>query len=214
MTRERTATFTAYSFYAAGIAIALWRVVHPWGTLAGVDVARSGGWLAAHTFHFLAGAALCAGLPLLLATQRERFRDALSLTAVIIAFIGSALFTGTGVLHAFFWPSLALHAPSMVAADGPFLSPTPPLTVITALLLSAGIIFLALALRRQQVLSTWRVVLVALGFVLLLLPPEPLGSAPWVLFMIAGPVAGAGLVALGSAVGRAPLSDALLQPER
>ena len=200
MTRDRMATFTAYSFYAAGVFIALWRIAHPWGTLAGADVARSGGWLVAHSAHFLAGTFLCAGLPLLLVTQRERFRDALSMTSIIIAFIGSALFAGTGVLTAYFWPTLALHAPEMVAADGPFFTSTPTLTVITSLLLSAGFIFLAFALRRQAVLSDWRSALVVVGFIMLLLPPTPLGPTPWMVFAFAGLVAGAGLVAFGSAV--------------
>lgn len=203
MTTARIATLAAHAFRAAGACIALWTVLHPWDQLTGPEAARSGSWLASHTFHFLAGAFSCAALPLALGARREWFADALGRISLAVAFVGSALFTGTGVFTAFLWPTLAEHSPMLVEASGPFFSPPHTLILITGLLFTFGYVFLAIALRRQRVLSTPRAVVLGAGFLLLLVPPPPLAPVPWVTFVVAGLVAGAGLVALGGAVMRA-----------
>ena len=200
MSDPRTAAVSAQAFRAAGVCLALWTLLHPWDQLAGEEAARSGGWLASHTFHFLAGTFSCAALPLLYAARRELFDSAGTIAALAVAFLGSALFAGTGLFTAFLWPTLAEHAAPLVRAHGPFFTPPHPLILITGLLLTFGYVLLALLLGRKGMLSGARSALLAVGFLMLLIPPPPLAPVPWAVFALAGVVAGVGLFALGGAV--------------
>lgn len=188
------------SFILAGVSVALWTVVHPWGTVAGPEVGASGRWLLSHTLHFTGG--LFASLGLLAFAPRQLREEVATLerAGFFVAFTGAVLFTGTGVITAFVWPILANHAPALTEASGPIFSPPHPVIGITAVAFSLGFILLSVALLRAGVLSKVGAVAFVIGAALLIPPPPPLSPVPWVLFPVGGVLFGLGFVQLGVAV--------------
>ena len=192
----------AYGFalVIAGISVALWTTVHPWGTIAGPEVGGSGRWMASHTFHFLGG--FFGSLGLLGLVHRQAGAGGLERTGFIVAFIGAVMFTGTGIITAFVWPIMAEHAPVLTELSGPIFTPPHPVIGITALLFSVGFILLWISLARQGLLSKALAGAGVLGALLLIPPPPPLSPVPWIVFPAGGVLFGVGLVALGGLVGR------------
>lgn len=179
----------------AGLSVALWTLTHPWGTIAGPEVGGSGRWMISHTFHFTAGLFASVGL---LALAPRQFGQVSNLERVgfLVAFAGSVMFTGTGVITAFVWPILATQAPALVELSGPFFSPPHPIIGITAVTFSLGYILLAAALARAGLISRGIAAVTALGAVLLIPPPPPLSPVPWIVFPTGGVLFGIGLAAL------------------
>lgn len=201
------------AFVLAGASLALWPIVHPWDQIAGALPAQSTAWLISHTFHFLAGFFALVGLAGLAARPRTAATP-LGAIAYAAAFAGAALFAATGVFTAFLWPTIAVHAPAMVEVSGPFFSPPHPLIGISTVLFCGGFLLLAAALRRSGVLSVPEGATLALGALLLVIPPSPITPAPWPLFIVAGVVFGAGLVQLGLAIRRGLAPAAAAEPGR
>jgi hypothetical protein len=185
----------------AGLSLALWALTHPWGTVAGPEVGGSGQWMMSHTFHFTAGLFASVGL---LALAPRQFEDVAKLErfGFLVAFVGSVLFTGTGVITAFVWPLLASHAPGLVELSGPFFTPPHPIIGITAVCFSLGFILLAIALARGGLIPRALAGATVLGAVLLIPPPPPLSPVPWIVFPTGGVLMGIGIAGLGVA-GRA-----------
>lgn len=190
---------SGFMLMMAGVSVALWPLTHPWGTFVGPEVARTGQWMLAHTFHFLAGLFGLLGL-LGLIDRQVRSSSTLERVGFAVAFVGTILFASTGVFTAFLWPVLAQHAPALTEPHGPFFMPPHPTILVTSLLYSTGYALLAVALGRAGVVERWAVVSTVVGALLLLVPPAPLGPLPWVAFPLGGVLFGAGLVGLGHAV--------------
>lgn len=152
-----------------------------------------------HTFHFTAGLFASVGLLALAPRQFGRV-STFERVGFLVAFVGSVMFTGTGVITAFVWPILATHAPALVEVSGPFFSPPHPIIGVTAVTFSLGYILLAAAFARQKLISRGMAAATALGAALLIPPPPPLSPVPWVFFPMGGVLLGIGLVALRGVV--------------
>lgn len=188
----------------AGCSVALWTLLHPWGTVAGPEVGASGRWAISHTFHFLGG--FFGAIGLLGLARRQTGAGALERIGFFVAFAGTVLFTGTGLITAFVWPVLATNAPALTELSGPFFSPPHPVIGVTALAFSVGYIMLALALSIAGVISRTAAAALVVGALLLIPPPPPLSPVPWIFFPLGGLLFGIGLVAIGLSVrsGAAP----------
>jgi len=184
------------AFVLAGISIALWTLVHPWGSFAGAEVGQSSQWVASHTFHFLA--AVFGGFGFLGLVDREVTRaSSFERAGFLVAFLGVLVFAGTGVITAFVWPILARLAPSVVAVDGPFFQPPHPVIVASIVTYFGGHLLLGIALLRAGAVSIWVGACVIAGALLLAVPPAPLSPIPWPVFPLGGVVFGLGLVGIG-----------------
>lgn len=198
MPATRLNAFYGVSFLAAGVCVALWGLVHPWGTVAGAEVARSHEWAASHTFHFAGGLLGCIGL--LGLAHRQGASSALERAGYFVAFAGTVLYTGTGIFTAFVWPLLAERAPAMVELSGPFFSSPHPILAVTKITFSLGFILLAVTLARAGVLARWAAAAAVMGALLLVPPPYPLTPFPWVIFPLGSVLLGIGMAAIGRAV--------------
>jgi hypothetical protein len=196
-------TLVGFMLMLAGVSVALWPVTHPWGTFVGPGVARTGQWVLAHTFHFLAGVFGLFGL-LGLIDRQVRSAATFERLGFTVAFFGTILFASTGVFTAFVWPLLARDAPHLTEAHGPFFMPPHPVILVTSFAYSIGWALLATALMRAHVVRSWAAIVIVIGALLLLVPPAPVGPLPWVVFPIGGVLFGAGMVGLGRAVQREP----------
>ncbi|MFN0178005.1 MAG: hypothetical protein ACKVZ0_04335 [Gemmatimonadales bacterium] len=143
------------SFVLAGVSLALWTAIHPWGTIAGPEVGGSTRWLISHTFHFTGR--LFAVIGLLGLHQRLAGGTRLVSVGFMTAFVGSVMFTGTRIITAFVWPIFAEHAPVLTEVTGPIFSPPHPVIGITAVLFFLGFLLLWVGLARQGTLARrWR----------------------------------------------------------
>jgi hypothetical protein len=184
---------TAASFALAGASLALWAVLQPWDHLTGADVGQTGQWIVAHSFHFLSGLALLwaiAGLAILRFPTATRFGT----VSAAVWFVGAALWTGTGMITAWVWPTLAVHAPRVTELGGPVFTPPHPTIVVTSLVFSLGMILTGIAVLRAGLASLPVAACLVVGGAVLLVPPHPIGPMPW-----AGFVGGALLAAVGTA---------------
>ncbi len=208
--RNRLDAAYGSSFVVSGLSVALWALVHPWGTVAGPEVGSSTGWAVSHTFHFMGG--FFASIGLLAFAERQSMAGRLERVGYFVAFAGSIMFTGTGIITAFVWPLLASNAPGLVELTGPFFSPPHPIIGITAVAFSAGFILLSIALARSTILSRAAAASLVVGALLLVPPPPPLSPVPWLFFPVGGTLMGIGLIAMGLAVrsGRAVAVEAVL----
>jgi hypothetical protein len=186
---------TGVAMIVAGVSLALWTLVHPWGTFAGADIGQTQQWMVSHTFHFLAAA---FGLIGLLGFAQRQFTVAGSLerAGFTLAFIGTIFFAGTGMFTAFLWPVIARGAPHLAELSGPFFTPPHPMIVITSLSYSIGHIVFGVALARAGVIEKWGAAALVLGGAMMLVPPAPLSPLPWIVFPLGGVVFGFGLASL------------------
>ncbi len=182
----------------SGVAFALFMLLHPYDQLAGVHGPDSATWIPSHTFHFVGALLALFGL---LEVRERWLAHASTVTKLAFgaAFIGTAMFVGTGMITAFLWPAIADHAASFVAEDGPMFTDTLAAGAITVtyIFLAVGYVALAVALRRSHFISLVDTVLIVAGVLLFSAPVAPLGPAPWFLRVAGGIVFGAGLTRLG-----------------
>ncbi len=195
---NRLDTVYGVSLLIAGCSVALWPLVHPWGTIAGPEVGASSGWAVSHTFHFLGG--FFASIGLLGLANRQSTAGKLERVGYFVAFAGTVMFTGTGIITAFVWPLLATNAPALVELSGPFFSPPHPVIGVTALAFSVGYILLGIALSRSGVIGKGATAALIVGALLLIPPPPPLSPVPWLVFPLGGLLMGGGIAAIGLAV--------------
>jgi hypothetical protein len=203
MKRHPLERWTPAVLIGAGASLAMWSGGHPWNQLAGSEVGHSLGWRIAHVWHFMGGLLLLFGLLGLFAQRQDVFRSRLGTTALVVAMVGSALFTAGGVFTAFIWPVLSRHAPEMVAAEGPFFSSLDLLLLVTTVTFATGLVLLGTTLRQAGVISRANLAVLTVGSLLLLAAPPPIGPAPWFLFALSGVVTGIGVAGIGVSLLRA-----------
>ncbi len=111
------------------------------------------------------------------------------------------MFVGTGMITAFIWPMLAERAPGVVEISGAMFAP-PALTALklTAIFVPLGYILFGLATLCARILPRWGTVLLIVGAVLGMIPPEPLGPMPWFGLVLGAVLFGAGSIWLGYAL--------------
>jgi hypothetical protein len=184
-----------------GVLLAAFIILHPYNMLAGAHGALMGSWIPAHTLHFFGALFTLFGLVQL----RERWSaslDRLGRAGLLVAFVGTAMFVGTGMITAFVWPVIAHHDPGFVAAKGPMF--TDALTArsieATYACLIVGFVLLAIGLGRAGLVSGLDAAALGVGVVMFGAPVEPIGPVPWILRVAGGVVFGAGLVRTGLAL--------------
>jgi hypothetical protein len=182
-----------------GILLAAHLISHPEGQVAGPHVAMTHGWAVSHSLHFYSAVFLLLGVVGLYARQGDRL-GSVGAAGFVVALIGTGMYVGTGIITAYLWPVLAMHAPALTEATGPVFSP--PLLVIpaTAVLFALGYIMLGIATMRAGVLPRWGGPLMALGALLAMMPPRPIGPTPWIVLQLGGVLFAAGAASLGYAV--------------
>lgn len=180
-----------------GVAIAIFVLSHPWGHFVGADVGVTRGWRIAHTFHFVGATSSLVGLMGLYAVQARR-AGRFGLIAFLLAFVGTGMFVGSGMLTAFVWPMVAAQAPAAVEHGGAmFAFPALASLALTAATLSVGYLLFAAASWRAGVLRRDAVLVWAVGGALGMVPPQPLGPMPWAGLVASGVVYSVGAVWLG-----------------
>jgi hypothetical protein len=182
-----------------GVCLAGFVLVHPWDQLLGAEIARTQRWQIAHTLHFVG--ALFALLGLLGIFERQRAQlGSLGFFGFILSFIGNAMFLGTGMITAFIWPMLAVHAPDVVEPGGAIFGWPHSLVAfaLTAVTLSIGYVLFGVAMLRVGVFPRLAVVILVIGAILGMLPPKPMGMLPWGGLVFGGVLYGLALVWLGT----------------
>ena len=181
-----------------GICIAAFVLVHPWDQLVGSEIARTARWRAAHMLHFVGALFALFGLLGLYARQYDRLGP-LGVTGFVLSFIGNAMFLGTGMITAFIWPMLAVHAPSAVELGGAiFHAPVSALAfVLTAIFMIAGYMLFGIAMLKAGVFPRWSILTLMAGSVLGMLPPHPATAFPWAGLVLGGVLYGAAMCWLG-----------------
>jgi hypothetical protein len=203
MSRSALLRYAGIANIIGGISIAIFVIEHPWGRFFGAEVGLTRAWAIAHGFHLL-GATFSllgiVGLYLLQADKMGRF----GFWSFVLSFVGTAWFVGTGLITAFIWPMLAAVAPEVVAAGGAIVAP-PALIAFgsTALMLSLGYLLFCAASWRLGILPPWALALWAVGAVLGVIPPTPVGPLPWFTLVFGGIIYGIGAVGLGRALWQA-----------
>jgi hypothetical protein len=180
-----------------GISLAGFVIEHPWDRFVGAEVARTSAWRIAHTLHFAGAALMLIGLVGLYVLQRPRL-GALGLIGFVGAFAGTAMFVGTGMITAFVFPMVAVQAPEVLEAEGAMFSP-PALFAfsLTAVTLTLGYALFGFVMVRINVLPRAATVLLVVGAIMGMIPPQPLGAMPWAGLVLGGVLYGAGAVWLG-----------------
>ncbi len=206
MTPARTAIRLAgLACIIGGICIAAFVLVHPWDRLLGAANARLPRWVFAHTLHFIAAVFILLGIIGLYARQRGRLGP-LGLVGFVLCVIGNAMFLGTGMITAFIWPMLAVHAPSVVEVGGPIFGATRSVAAfgLTAITVVAGYVLFGIAMLRAAVFPRAAIVMLVIGAILGMLPPHPVGWLPWAGLVFGGVLYGVALVWLGAILWREP----------
>jgi hypothetical protein len=180
-----------------GIGLAAFVLIHPWDQFVGAAVARTGRWRLAHTLHFVGAAFALLGLSGLYLRQITQI-GGLGTFGFILSFIGTAMFVGTGMITAFVWPMLAVHAPATVELHGAmFDAPALIALSLTAVMVIAGYALFGIASLKAGLLPRSGIVVMVVGAILGMLPPHPLGALPWAGLVLGGVMYGAGLIWLG-----------------
>jgi len=182
-----------------GCCLAGFVLVHPWDQLLGAEIARTARWQIAHALHFVGALFALLGLLGIFARQREHV-GAFGLVGFVLSFIGNAMFLGTGMITAFIWPMLAVHAPATVEPGGAIFGwPHSVLAfALTAVILSAGYVLFGVAMWRAGVFPRMSILMLVIGAILGMLPPHPMGALPWGGLVFGGVLYGAALAWIGS----------------
>ena len=181
-----------------GCCLAGFVLVHPWDQLLGAEIARTLRWQIAHMLHFVGALFALLGLLGIFARQREQL-GSLGIIGFVLSFAGNAMFLGTGMITAFIWPMLALHAPATVEVGGPIFGwPHSVLAfALTAVTLSVGYVLFGIAMVQVGAFPRLSILGLVIGAILGMLPPHPMGALPWWGLVFGGVLYGAALVWLG-----------------
>jgi len=182
-----------------GVCLAAFVLVHPWDQLMGAAIAQTLRWRLAHTFHFIGAAFALLGLPALYLQQRDAM-GWFGFTGFALSFLGNAMFVGTGMITAFIWPMLAVDAPICVDLGGPIFSS--PISILafkfTAIFLIVGYFMFGVAMLRAAVFPRMAALVLAIGAILGMLPPHPVGPSPWWVLVLGGVLYGGALCWCGA----------------
>lgn len=200
MSERKLIRWSGAAVALGGLAIAAYMLIHPWAERTGA-VATTPQWFASHAFHFVGALLLLVGLPGLYLRERERTGLA-GLVGFLLAFLGTALFVGTGMSSTFLWPAIAFEAPTFVASGGAMFTHPLALGPILAarVFLVLGFVWLGVVSFRAGVLPRWGSLLVVVGVVATNLPTEPVGPVPWMIAVLGGVILSLGFVAWGWAL--------------
>ena len=169
-----------------GLAYALFVLVHPFGGITESHVIHSGRWLVAHTLHSLGAVLVLLGLPGLYASRRQQ-TGRLGLAGYLVAFVGTALFAGMGLITAYVFPlAPALTDPNGPAQGSPFVA----VFLLQTLAMIAGFVLLAIAGLRAGALPSWVGLPLIAGAVLFNVPAV---AVPYAIPLVGGVLFGAGL---------------------
>lgn len=190
---------------AGGVSLAAFVLIHPFDQLAGAQAMHHSRWIPAHTLHFLGSVFAILGLPALYVRNLSR-AGASGLIAFLLAFVGTAMFAGTGLITAYLWPLLAKHAPALIEGDGAIFTDRLSTWVTAApyALMVPGYALIAVVLMRARSMPLVAGLLLIAGVLLFAAPVHPVGPAPWILRVTGGVLFGAALVWLGYRIWTAP----------
>ena len=196
MSSARLIRWSGVALALGGIAIALFvlALVPIGGFDAGgkAENTLTGIYRLSHGLHILGAVLALFGLVGLYGRLKDR-TGWLGLIGFVLAFVGTSLFVGLGMIAEFIVPVLAVSAPPLLDPAGP-LGASSPLFPLTFLPFLVGYILLGIATLRAGVLPRWSGLLLIIAAVLFALP------VPWPV-PVAGAIAyGAGLIWLGSAL--------------
>jgi hypothetical protein len=180
-----------------GLALAAFVLVHPYDQLAGEEAMHHSRWIPAHTLHF--AGALLASLGLFALYVRDLATSRLGVVAFVLAFAGTAMFAGTGLITAYLWPMMATHAPHIVEGEGAVFTDRLSTTVTAApyALMVPGYILIAVLGWRSGTMPRVTSVLLIVGVLLFAAPVDPVGPAPWIARVAGGVLFGGALAWLG-----------------
>jgi hypothetical protein len=186
-----------------GVAIAAFVLVHPWDELVGSAIAQTLRWRLAHTLHFIGALFALAGIVGIYAQVRDRL-GTLGGVGFFLSFCGNALFLGTGMITAFIWPMLAVHAPATVELDGAiFHAPVSAMAfLLTAAIMTIGYVLFGIALLRARAYPGVAIILLMIGAILGMFPPHPATPFPWGGLVLGGVLYGIAMVWLGMIIWR------------
>jgi hypothetical protein len=189
---------SAVACVIGGVFLAAFVLIHPWDQLMGAAIAQTPRWRLAHTFHFIGAAFALMGLSALYVQQRSAM-GWFGFSGFVLSFLGNAMFVGTGMITAFIWPMLAVDAPTCVDIGGPIFSS--PISILafkfTAIFLIVGYFVFGVATLRAGVFPRSATLVLAVGAILGMLPPHPVGPSPWWVLVLGGVLYGGALVWLG-----------------
>lgn len=186
------------SLIAGGATLTAFLLLHPYGEVAGAHAAHSARWVPAHTLHFAGALLTLFGLLGFYAASWQRL-GRLGVAGFLVAFAGTAMFVGTGMLTAFIWPVVAQQDPGFIASNGPMF--TNPMTRLntdgTYAVMVAGYGLLGVAIWMHHFAGRVVAVPLVAGVLLFSAPVPPVGPAPWILRIIGAVLFGGALVWLG-----------------
>jgi hypothetical protein len=194
-----TLRWSGLSCMIAGVAIAGFVLVHPWDQLVGAEIARTTRWRMAHALHFVGSLFALPGVLGIYAAAAPTLAS-WGVVGMIVTMVGIAMFLGTGMITAFIWPMLAVHAPATVEPGGAiFHMPVSAFAFLaTAITMICGHLLFGAALLRTGLFPRAPIVMLMVGTVLGMLPPTPMSPFPWSGLVLGGVLYGAAMIWLGA----------------
>src|SRR5258706_5721378 len=204
MTSQHLIRLRGLALPAAGVLLALFFLLHPGGgDPPTVEAARHALYGAEHSLGVAALVLMLFGLEGLHERQSSKLGP-LGATGFGLAFLGSALLLGDLFFDGFASPIIAVHAPQLLAADGPFNTfPTDLALILPGVIWGLGFIALGVASLRAGQLPRWGSWLVIVGAIVVNLPPQPVGPVPQLVITSGAVAMSAGLAWWGLAIGSA-----------
>lgn len=190
--------WSGLSLALGGVCFMLFLIVHPYGEVAGEHVAHNDAWIPAHSFHFFGAMFALFGLVGLYVRHWEPLGRT-GFAAFVLAFIGTAMFVGTGIITATLWPAIAEDYPPFVAEDGGMFEDTltAGATTATYVFLSLGYVLLGAVMWGKKLIPAPAAVLLMAGILLFSAPVDPVGPAPWFARYLGAVTFGAALAWIG-----------------
>lgn len=201
MTTINLTRWSGIALLLAGILFALGIAFHPGGTSTPTPEAILNSPYALEQTLAVAGVLLSLfGLIGLYSHQKEQ-SGWLGFIGFCIAFTGSALFEAGVYFAAYVTPTLAAKAPELIDPNGPILTPPAGLIFVVPIILTGvGYILLGIATLRAHILPRWGAILLMIGSLTFLAPPQPLGPTPWIVVIVLTIIWGVGMAWLGYAL--------------
>ena len=196
MSSETLIRWSGLALAVGGIGIAGFVVATlPIGGLeASVEQTLSATYLLAHGLHTVGGVFALFGLMGLYIRQMDE-SGWLGLIGFVVAFIGTALFVGLGMISEFISPLVAAEAPGLMEKGGALEDPAKLVILpISIVIFIVGYILLGIATFRANVFPRWSGLVLVVGAVLFF-PP-----LPWPIPVVGAVVYGLALLWLGYAL--------------
>lgn len=198
MLDQKLYRWTGSALIGAGIAMAIfWLMVLPLETFAGPETPLHSLFVPGQVFHILAASLAVFGFFGLYLKQKEAAGN-LGAVGFVIAVVGMMFFLADGLIAIIVFPALAKHAPEMTNAAGPlFTGRALGFYIAFAATNMIGIVVLAIATLRANLMPKMAAVLFLAGGILFNLPPMP---ALHLVLIAGGVIWGIGAIGLGNAL--------------